>query len=209
MATKIKCAPNGPLLVDGTCQLDMGSENTLEPKPKMALCRCGESANKPFCDGAHAKVGFSDARTRNLEKDERLQFEGEKLTIRYDRKLCSHAAHCVTELPNVFKSGRDPWAIPDNAEPEQVKEVIQKCPSGALSYEDNGKETIDFDQTEAKIVIARDGPFYIKGGIELEGVERSNGASAEHYALCRCGKSSIKPFCDGVHYDVKFKADGV
>lgn len=82
--------------------------------------------------------------------------------------------------------------------------TIKKCPSGALSY------TIDEleyrDQTrEPRITVSKDGPYYVSGRIELKGEPRGEGASEEHYALCRCGASGNKPFCDGSHWRIQFK----
>ena len=57
----VKIRDNGPLLVEGAFKLvdAVGSEFVLPAdKPAFALCRCGASANKPFCDGAHKAVGF-------------------------------------------------------------------------------------------------------------------------------------------------------
>jgi CDGSH-type Zn-finger protein len=59
-AVKITVRPNGPLRVEGPVRLldSVGGEFDLTGKPAFSLCRCGHSANKPFCDGTHAKVGF-------------------------------------------------------------------------------------------------------------------------------------------------------
>ena len=54
---KIKVTPNGPLLVKGTVELIM-ADNTVVTKENPALCRCGASNNKPYCDGTHVKIGF-------------------------------------------------------------------------------------------------------------------------------------------------------
>lgn len=54
---KIKVMPNGPLLVQGTTELTLADGSTVE-KQNMALCRCGASKNKPYCDGSHLKIGF-------------------------------------------------------------------------------------------------------------------------------------------------------
>lgn len=59
---KISLRPNGPLRVEGAIKLvdSEGTEWNLEGKPAISLCRCGHSANKPFCDGAHKEAGFQD-----------------------------------------------------------------------------------------------------------------------------------------------------
>lgn len=50
--------PNGPLGVAGPVEIISGTGRTVNRVERTALCRCGHSANKPYCDGAHAKVGF-------------------------------------------------------------------------------------------------------------------------------------------------------
>ena len=57
---KITVLPNGPLKVEGAIEIHDGKGNALVPKtkPDAYLCRCGHSANKPFCDGAHSRNGF-------------------------------------------------------------------------------------------------------------------------------------------------------
>ncbi len=59
MPTIITARTNGPLLVEGDITLvDQNGKAYTPPRPKFALCRCGGSANKPFCDGTHSKNGF-------------------------------------------------------------------------------------------------------------------------------------------------------
>ena len=55
------------------------------------------------------------------------------------------------------------------------------------------------------IMVSKDGPYRITGGIELKDESMGEGASREHYTLCRCGGSKNKPFCDGTHWYIKFK----
>ncbi len=58
--TTIKVRKNGPYLVTGTCTVTDHEGNTIEVKENFALCRCGASKTKPFCDGTHGTVGFTD-----------------------------------------------------------------------------------------------------------------------------------------------------
>ena len=59
MPTTITARTNGPLLVEGDLTLvDQNGKAYTPSGPKFALCRCGGSANKPFCDGTHSKNGF-------------------------------------------------------------------------------------------------------------------------------------------------------
>ena len=83
--------------------------------------------------------------------------------------------------------------------------MINKCPSGALSYSINGIE----QRSKRQVTVSKDGPYLITGGVELMGdnIEFGDGASKEHYTLCRCGASQNKPFCDGMHRATNFKDD--
>ena len=59
---KMTVLDNGPILVQGAVDLvDSNGERIATSGDKIALCRCGASANKPFCDGKHSKAGFSAA----------------------------------------------------------------------------------------------------------------------------------------------------
>ncbi len=182
----------------------------------VALCRCGASKTKPFCDGTHGTIGFSSenkaADTDNGEKlikDKRKSYVGKSITIHDNRKICSHAAECVNNLPSVFRLNARPWIDSDGASTEQIINTIRKCPSGALSYSIDGVEYKDQNETRPMITTSKDGPLVITGGIDLigDGIQFGDGASKEHYTLCRCGASNNKPFCDGMHKVINFKDD--
>jgi ferredoxin len=98
-----------------------------------------------------------------------------------------------------------PGSIPNGASVEEIIACIEKCPSGALSYSIEGVEHRDLERPP-KVIVAQDGPYYIEGGVEVVGAEpRAKEVSLEHCALCRCGSSKNKPFCDGTHKEVGFK----
>ncbi len=203
----IACAKNGPLLVTGLETLvRIGDGTVYETKEKIALCRCGDSKNKPFCDGTHASAGFNDEKDPDRVADAREDYVGKEVTIHDNRGICAHAGFCTDGLPSVFLYGKEPWIDPDGAAADEIIKTVKSCPSGALSYSVDGVEHRDHDD-DPKILVAPNGPFAIKGGVELEGVEWGEGASREHYDLCRCGDSKNKPFCDGSHWNSKFDQD--
>ena len=182
----------------------------------IALCRCGASKNKPFCDGTHSVIGFSSA-NKTLEenddiekiviKDKRRDYPGKEITVHDNRRICSHAAECVNNLSSVFKLGSRPWINPDGSKMNDIIEVVRRCPSGALSYSIDGVEYRDpEEQRNPTVTVLKNGPYHITGGIELigENIQFGEGASKEHYTLCRCGASENKPFCDGAHRNSKF-----
>jgi len=164
------------------------------------------SKTKPFCDGTHASIGFADEKTKNPVPDKKETYKGKSITIHDNRGICSHAGFCTNNLPGVFRMGTEPWIDPEGANIEEIKRVIRMCPSGALSYTENETETNEFFD-EAEIIVSKNGPYYVKGSLEIKDVDLGDRASKEHYTLCRCGKSDNKPRCDGAHWYAAFKDD--
>lgn len=207
---KIACLPNGPyyLLVDLTPSavpsLRRADGEACSTVRGIALCRCGGSANKPFCDGTHGTNGFSDRRTADDSRNRRVSYVGKRITIHDNRSICAHAGICTERLASVFRMNQEPWVAPDGASAEEIVETIRRCPSGALSYSIDGVEHRD-EVREPMVTVTDDGPYAITGEIDLIGVLFGEGASKEHYTLCRCGASKNKPFCDGSHWDAGFR----
>ena len=200
----IECKLNGPYVVKGLETLRNSRGDSMATQPVVALCRCGGSANKPFCDGTHQKNGFSGARQSDGGADKRDSYQGQGLTIHDNRAICAHAGRCTDGLASVFKYGSEPWIDPDGAEVKAIIETIQRCPSGALSYSLDGVEVRD-QQREPTVTVTKDGPYEVVGGVRLVDPSWGQGASEEHYTLCRCGGSKNKPFCDGTHWSIGFK----
>jgi len=205
MAITIECRPNGPYKVSGLDNLTGSSGEALKTEPAVFLCRCGGSANKPFCDGTHKKNGFSGARVGGGEPDRLDTYRAKGVTIRDNRSICAHAGHCTDGLAQVFKYGSDPWIDPAGASPEAVAAVIAKCPSGALSCTRDGQSAPPAEPGPGRIHVGKDGPYEVRGPVELLDAPWAEGAPRDRYTLCRCGQSKNKPFCDGTHYDVGFK----
>lgn len=200
----IECEPNGPYLVTNLTRLTNSQGETLATRRTLALCRCGGSALKPYCDGTHARVGFSSAKSENRTPDKLIEYAGKEITIKDNRGTCCHAGYCTDRLSSVFKQGVEPWIDPNGANAEAIIEAVRRCPSGALSYSYNGSDYQGEDRDQA-VYVSKDGPYHVQGGIELEHEARNEGASLEHCTLCRCGHSKNKPFCDGTHWYVGFK----
>lgn len=209
---KIACLPNGPyyLLNDLTPKIIPNIESsTGEPRSTVtgvALCRCGGSANKPFCDGTHGKNGFTDKKKTDGQLNRRDNYGGKQITIHDNRAICAHAGRCTDGLSSVFKLKQEPWIDPDGATAEKIIETINRCPSGALSYSVDDVENKGSER-QPKVTVTRNGPYAVTGGIELLDTTIGEGASKEHYTLCRCGGSKNKPFCDGTHWHIGFKDD--
>jgi len=207
---KITCLANGPYLLSGApaASASVVREDGSACKSgatgdagKVALCRCGGSASKPFCDGTHRKNGFSDRNSADPTANMRTAYRGKAITIFDNRAICAHAGFCTDGLKSVFRMKAEPWIEPDAAAVDQIIATIEKCPSGALSYARNGVEA-PAPQRPPKVTVMNDGPYAITGGIELTETKLGEGASTEHYTLCRCGGSKNKPFCDGTHWSL-------
>ena len=204
---KIKVTEDGPLVVSdvhGITRLSDGK--SYEAAGQVALCRCGGSKNKPFCDGTHKKNGFSGSKDPDRVPDRREDYAAAGVTIHDNRGLCAHAGRCTDGLPAVFRLRQEPFVDPDGATPDEIVRTIQQCPSGALSYSVGGTEHRDHGGDTVAGFVPK-GPYLFRGGAELEGAELPEGGTTDHFALCRCGQSTNKPFCSGAHWDVEFDED--
>jgi CDGSH-type Zn-finger protein len=207
---KIASLPNGPYYLLNDLEaapvpnLRRASGEACATVRGVALCRCGGSKNKPFCDGTHSTIGFKDRNTADPSKDERKSYAGKRITIFDNRALCAHAGYCTDALKPVFRQHDEPWIDPDGAEVREIIATIEKCPSGALSYAIDGVEAKARERPPL-VTVTENGPYAVAGGIELMGVKFGEGASTEHYTLCRCGHSKNKPFCDGSHWEAGFR----
>ena len=207
---KIIPAPNGPLYLVNDSEPAV-VENLVDTKGsplatvrRVALCRCGQSKSKPFCDGTHCAAGFSSDNSLEGVPDRRKDYVGKEITVHDNRSICSHAGKCVVGLPAVFRLGERPWVNADGASMQEVIDTVRKCPSGALSYSVDGIEYRELADGKPQMRVIKNGPYHVTGGIELVGAKWAQGASKEHYTLCRCGASNNKPFCDGMHRETGF-----
>ena len=210
----ITIAKNGPYLVTNVpaTRTPLGQKLTLPPQ--LALCRCGASSTKPFCDGTHASSGFTDDKDPKRVPDQRDTYPGQQVTIFDNRGICQHSGLCSDRLPTAFRTGTEPFVAPSGARMDELVRAVRDCPSGALSLAFDGAEArslVDWhSEREQAIEITQDGPYRVTGGIGLTDatgadVPRAAGSSREHYALCRCGHSQNKPFCSGMHWYVEFR----
>ncbi len=185
---------DGPLVIKGLESMTDSDGNAVEVKPVMALCRCGQSNNKPFCDGTHNDIGFKSSGGEPSGKDIVLSYQGDEVTVLYNPRVCSHAAFCATELPQVFDPNSKPWCNPNGASADEIRAIVRACPSGALSLADEGH----LMPQRAEIAIEKDGPYWALG-VEIDAPIAGEGAIADKKVLCRCGHSGNKPYCDGSH----------
>jgi CDGSH-type Zn-finger protein/truncated hemoglobin YjbI len=210
----IQSQRNGPYLVTNAERLTDHLGQEIPVRPQLALCRCGGSATKPFCDGTHAENGFTDTKDPGRVPDRRDSYDGLQVTVLDNRGVCQHSGFCTDRLATVFRVSTEPFVAPSGGRLDEIIRAVRDCPSGALSYAIDGHEArteVDHGERRAPAIeVSKDGPYRITGGIPLvdaDGADetRGDGASREHYALCRCGHSQNKPFCSGMHWYVDFK----
>ena len=171
------------------------------------LCRCGQSGDKPFCDSTHKHISFDGTETADLrptaERQETFSGDG-TLSVKYDNTLCSESGFCGTRSAHlrdlVQKAAQEGVAI-------QVIAMIEHCPSGALTYAlKAGGADVEPDlpqQIAVTTEITSDGPIagplWVTGNVPIERADGGLYETRNRVALCRCGKSQNKPFCDGAH----------
>jgi CDGSH-type Zn-finger protein len=206
-ATVIEQRENGPLVVKHLKKLLDDDGNEIEVREVVALCRCGGSKNKPFCDGSHRENGFTSANETENPDGRVFSYEGEKVTVYFNKLLCAHAGECGRINRAVFNVTQKPWVQPDEGTVGSIREVIAACPSGALRMAEKDGEPFHLSSADVWIRIARNGPYWIHNVETGEPVTFAETATSEKYVLCRCGLSKNKPFCDGTHYDEKWRAD--
>jgi CDGSH-type Zn-finger protein/truncated hemoglobin YjbI len=204
----IQPSPDGPYLLTNVTRLTNHLGEPIAVRPQMALCRCGGSAAKPWCDGSHAEIGFSGAKDPSRVPDHRDTYAGQQVTIFDNRGTCAHSGFCTDRLASVFRVREEPFVAPSGGRLDEIISAVRACPSGALSYAIDGEEARDqVDQARPPAVeVSKDGPYRITGRISLllAGGQGNEGASLEHYSLCRCGHSQNKPFCSGKHWAISF-----
>ena len=135
------------------------------------------------------------------------EYEAEGIRVRWEPRFCVHTGWCVRDLPNVFDRTRRPWIDPTQAAADAIAQVVQSCPSGALHFErlDGGPQEFVPDVTSVEP--QPNGPLHVRGRITITGEDGTVLREDSRMALCRCGASKHKPFCDDTHSHIGFTTD--
>jgi CDGSH-type Zn-finger protein len=193
---------------DSTAWAESGSFPKAE---KYALCRCGHSKKKPFCDGTHAKIGFDGSETANRAPylDQASGIDGPELMLTDAESLCAFARFCD---PN----GKV-WAQVARSDEPKVRAMflrqVNDCPSGRLVAWDKASKKPIEGKLPVSIGLIEDpaekcsGPIWLRGGITLIAADGFEYETRNRVTVCRCGQSRNKPFCDGTHAAIKFHAE--
>lgn len=221
-AHKITIMKNGPYLVEGGLPLanqhivtNEGGESLewregkgFPSAEKYHLCRCGQSAKKPFCDGTHNSIEFNEAETasRELYEQQAEDIIGPQMVLKDVENLCAFARFC--------DPGGRVWNLVKQTDQPQARNLVEHeaghCPGGRLVVQDRAtgeslepifEPSIGLVQDTAKKI---SGPIWVRGGIQIVGADGAKYEVRNRMTLCRCGASSNKPFCDGSHASIGF-----
>jgi CDGSH-type Zn-finger protein len=214
-AFRVTVTKDGPYVIEGGLPLVRKSivysewhepltwrkDATLEAEHTYRLCRCGQSARKPYCDGSHVRTGFDGTEAAPIEPSasRRTVAQGTRITVSDDRAICSSAGFCGNRVEKLWdmlpRTG-------DTRVRAQVMQMVEYCPSGRLAYElPEGPVEPDLP---VGIAVTRNGPYWVTGGVEIIRADGQPFERRNRVQLCRCGRSAKKPLCDGSHRACKF-----
>jgi CDGSH-type Zn-finger protein len=214
----ITVSRNGPYLVSGEVPIseqiivadaqgtaiEWREGKKYQYKEKCGLCRCGQSKHRPFCDGTHMKVDFDGTETaeRELSRIEIKTIDGPTLKLDDAEILCASARFC-------HRAGGIWDLISKSSDDEARKTAIEEsrdCPSGRLVIHDKRTRRPVEPEMERSIGLIEDpqldcsGPIWVRGGIPILSADGKTYLVRNRVTLCRCGKSTNKPFCDSSHF---------
>jgi CDGSH-type Zn-finger protein len=215
--SKIQITKNGPYVVTGGLplseqwiatnaageSLEYREGKKFSAQAQYALCRCGQSANKPFCDGTHAKIKFDGTETASHEPylQQAETIEGPTMLLTDQENLCAFARFCDPKgrIWNLVKQTDNPEAQ------EIVKHEAGHCPAGRLVVWDRETGKPIEPKFEPSLGLIEDtekqvsGPIWVRGGIPVVSADGKTYEIRNRMTLCRCGRSDNKPFCNGSH----------
>ena len=134
----------------------------------------------------------------NRAPDLTRRYDGDGIAVSWYAARCIHDAACVRAQPRVFNPRRRPWINASAADAEAVAAAVRACPTGALQYEMPNGQGEPVEQVATVRHIAN-GPVYVRGNIAITDEDGNVIRRGSRFALCQCGKSNNKPFCDNSH----------
>lgn len=220
---KVVVTKNGPYLVTGGIPISRQTsvtdsagdpekwreDDTFPAQASYALCRCGHSANKPFCDGTHKKVGFDGTETASREpyRSQAKVLEGPVHALSDAEALCAGADFCQANATVWSQVAR----TDDPAVRANFLRQVGNCPSGRLVASERASGAAIEPALAHSIGLIEEpaqgvsGPLWLRGGIPVIAADGFAYEVRNRATLCRCGHSANKPFCDGSHYKVGFR----
>jgi len=217
----ITVSENGPYLVSGSVPMarqtivaDAEGNSTewrqgevFKPRESFALCRCGQSAKKPYCDGSHLRVGFDGTETASREPytAQAEELDGPTVILTDAQSLCAFARFCDV--------AGQVWNLVGEEGPDAAAQTVREaglCPSGRLVVWDRTTRKAIEPEFDPSIGIVDDpeegvaGPIWVRGGIPVTSADGETYEVRNRVTLCRCGASNNKPFCDASHASIGF-----
>ena len=136
----------------------------------------------------------------------RKVYSSKDIAVSFDPTRCIHAARCVAGSPEVFRPKERPWIRPEEGSAEAIAATVAQCPTGALTYERLDGGAPEAVPAGVVLKLEKDGPIYVRGPAPLVDAAGNRWEDAGHrYALCRCGGSGNKPYCDNTHVTMGFE----
>lgn len=166
---------DGPYLLTGRATVTTWLGEPVETPSVAALCRCGRSGSRPWCDGTHAEIGFTGAGRPDRVPDRLHRYPARQFDIQDNRGRCAHSGRCTDALPVAFRAGTEPFVAAAGARADDLLRAVRACPSGALGAALAGREApelVDTDR-EPSVEVAKDGPYRVTGGVPLLDEDRS------------------------------------
>lgn len=222
LTAQVEILKDGPYQVSGglplsrqTIGTNAGGESvqwvpgkSYEARSEYALCRCGHSASKPFCDGSHTKAHFvgTEVASRAPYQEQAETTRGPAMSLTDAQALCAFARFCDThgQIWNLVHRTNEPSAA------RHFVAQAGNCPSGRLVAWDNASGQPIEPKFDPSIALIEDpikgcsGPLWLTGGVQLIGADGFRYQVRNRVTLCRCGASNNKPFCDGTHASIGF-----
>lgn len=135
-------------------------------------------------------------------------YPGNKATVTWNGKLCIHIGECGRAEGELFVGGRKPWCQPDLASDDETEDVVLRCPTGALSAKFADGSRVEQASAINTIQVAYNGPLFVRGDLQIDDAPADVPGLKFRAALCRCGQSKNKPYCDNSHLDSDFRDYG-
>ena len=133
-------------------------------------------------------------------------YENDTIAVAWYPERCVHSARCIAGLPDVFDPGRKPWVVLEGHTADEIAAVVQHCPTGALHFSRRDGGPAEGVPGETTILVVPDGPLFVHGDVTVADEHGTVIRRDTRMALCRCGQSEHKPFCDNTHRRIGFRA---
>jgi CDGSH-type Zn-finger protein/uncharacterized Fe-S cluster protein YjdI len=144
-----------------------------------------------------------------MSKTTIFEYKGDAHSVTWDRRLCIHVGECGRAKGELFVQGRKPWCDPNLSDQTDISEVVKRCPTGALAMRDaDGNAVVETAPDANEVHVSNDGPLYVSGDLSVSGASDDMHSVNRRVALCRCGASKNKPFCDNSHRAAGFQDSG-